>query len=91
MSGYLWFSFAEPDRSLGVVILPAPDFELDDNMLVVTLGMLGALGVNPGGEALVFQLPEEALADDAWALANTHRLLSPAELAEHGYGPVDDA
>lgn len=71
---YWYISFAEPGRFLGATVVEAPD-------AYTACALAALLGVNPGGEAMVWELPD---IDDEyrWMVG---RLCSEREIADrHG-------
>lgn len=68
-----WLSFADETGNLGVAVVPG-----DDEMTAVLVSH--NLGINPGGEIQMFELPLEG----HLALVDACVLLSRAELEERG-------
>lgn len=69
-----WLSFSGPDGPRGVCLVEEKDF-------LSAIDKSHQLGVNPGGEVLGEELPDDA---DERKLG-TNRLILPAELDRHGY------
>ena len=78
---YWWLSFRDDndDYCLGVCIVEAAN---GDNALQVS----HVKGINPGGEAMIFELPETALSDEGLEL---DRLYSSEELENLGFERVE--
>lgn len=75
-----WLSFAEPEKpNLGVCLLDALDVES-------AIHKASALGLNPGGEVLVYQIDDQ---EEINSLGK-NRLIPREELTSKGYRPLTD-
>ncbi len=76
-----WISFVGDEGQRGVCIVDASDQEH-------ALDRAKQLGIHPGGEAMLYEMPEEA-ADEirTWG---KDRLIRPDELKEAGYRKLGD-
>ena len=71
-----WVSFAGDEGSRGVCIVDADDQG-------AAIAKIKTLGINPGGEAMFFEMPFEAL--DEIVKWGRDRLIKPEELKVAGY------
>lgn len=76
----LWLSFATDDEFLGVVITEAPD-------VMAGAAKCHALGINPGGQVLSFEIPEDAPKERSYP---RDTLLSAAFLQGDGHKKIKD-
>ncbi len=78
-----WISFANK-TSLGCCIIDAIDQKS-------AIDKTKSLGINPGGEALLFEMPTDGSADIEINQWGKNTLISPQQLKEDGYKKLSEA